>query len=71
VLSICGISFKSGGTAFLVKKVERMCKAVIKANGGYFEEFKIGNAAPRLTNNCHVPQLFPSNESSGHVTGLY
>ena len=43
-LSICGNSFKTVGKAFLVKLVERMprvCKAVIKAKGGYFEESKI------------------------------
>ena len=44
VLSICGNSFKTFGKAFLMKLVERMprvCKAVIKAKGGYFEESKI------------------------------
>jgi hypothetical protein len=44
VLSICGNSFKTVGKAFQVKLVERMprvCKAVIKANGVYFEESKI------------------------------
>jgi hypothetical protein len=44
VLSICGNSFKTVGKAFQVKLVERMprvCKAVIKAKGGYFEESKI------------------------------
>ena len=43
-LSICGNSFKTVGKAFQVKLVERMprlCKAVIKAKCGYFEEFKI------------------------------
>jgi hypothetical protein len=41
VLSICGSSFKTFGKAFQVKLVERMprvCKAVIKAQGGNFEE---------------------------------
>ena len=41
MLSICGNSFKNVGKAFQVKLFEimpRMCKAVIKANGGYFEE---------------------------------
>jgi hypothetical protein len=41
VLSICGNSFKTVEKAFLMKLVERMprvCKAVIKAKGGYFEE---------------------------------
>jgi hypothetical protein len=41
VLSIYGNSFKTVGKAFRVKLVERMtrvCKAVIKAKGGYFEE---------------------------------
>jgi hypothetical protein len=41
VLSICGNSFRTVGKAFQVKLVERMsrvCKAVIKAKGGYFEE---------------------------------
>ena len=45
VLSICG-NFKTVGKAFLMKLVERMprvCKAVIKAKGGYFEESKIKN----------------------------
>ena len=44
VLSICGNSFKTIGKAFQVKLVERMprvCKAVIKAKSGYFEESKI------------------------------
>jgi hypothetical protein len=37
----CGNSFKTTGKAFQVKLVERMprvCKAVIKAKGGYFEK---------------------------------
>jgi hypothetical protein len=37
-------SFKTIGKAFQVKLVERMprvCKAVITAKSGYFEEFKI------------------------------
>jgi hypothetical protein len=41
VLSICGNSFKTIGKVFQVKLVEimpRVCKAVIKAKGGYFEE---------------------------------
>jgi hypothetical protein len=41
VLGICGNSFKTVGTAFQVKLVERMprvCKAAIKAKSGYFEE---------------------------------
>jgi hypothetical protein len=44
VLSICGNSFKTVEIAFQVKLVERMpivCKAVIKAKGGYFEESQI------------------------------
>jgi hypothetical protein len=44
VLSICGSSFKTVGKAFQVKLVERMprvCKAAVKAKGGYFEESKI------------------------------
>ena len=44
VLSICGNSFKIVGKAFLMKLVERMprvCKAVIKAKGGYFEESQL------------------------------
>jgi hypothetical protein len=44
VLGIYGNSFKTVGIAFLMKLVERMprvCKAVIKAKGGYFEESKI------------------------------
>ena len=46
VLSICEISFKTVGKAFLMELVERMprvCKAVIKAKGGYFEEPQIYN----------------------------
>jgi hypothetical protein len=42
--SACGNSFKTVGKAFLMKLVERMprvCKAAIKAKGGYFEESKI------------------------------
>ena len=44
VLSICGNSFKTVGKAFqvkLVERIQRVCKAVIKAKGGYFEEFQI------------------------------
>jgi hypothetical protein len=44
VLSICGNYFKTVGKAFLMKLVERMprvCNAVIKENGGYFEESQI------------------------------
>jgi hypothetical protein len=44
VLSICGKSFKTDGKAFLMNLVERMprvCKAFMKAKGGYFEESKI------------------------------
>ena len=44
VLSICGNSFKTVEKALQVKLVERMprvCKAVIKAKGGYFEKSKI------------------------------
>jgi hypothetical protein len=44
VLSICETSFKTAGKAFQVKLVERMprvCKAVITAKGGYFEESQI------------------------------
>ena len=41
MLSICENSFKTVGKAFQVKLVERMPKAVIKAKGGYFEEYKI------------------------------
>jgi hypothetical protein len=44
VLRICGNSFKTVGKAFHVKLVERMprvCKAVIKTKGGYFEESQI------------------------------
>jgi hypothetical protein len=44
VRSISGNSFKTVGKAFQVKLVERMprvCKAVIKAKSGYFEESKI------------------------------
>jgi hypothetical protein len=45
VLSIlCGNSFKTVGKSFQVKLVEsmqRVCKAVIKAKDGYFEESQI------------------------------
>jgi hypothetical protein len=44
VLSICGNCFKTVGKAFLMKLVERMprvCKDVINAKGGYFEESQI------------------------------
>jgi hypothetical protein len=44
VLSICGNSFNTVGNAFQVKLVERMprvCKAIIKAKLGYFEESQI------------------------------
>jgi hypothetical protein len=43
VLNICGNSFKTVGKAFQVKLVERkprVCKAVIKAMGGSFEDLK-------------------------------
>ena len=43
MLSICGNSFKTVGKAFQVKLVERMprvCKAVIKAKGGYLKNLK-------------------------------
>ena len=38
---MCGNSFKTVEIAFLMKLVESVCKAVIKANGGYFEESKM------------------------------
>ena len=44
ILTICGNSFKTVGKAIQVKLVDRMprvCKAVIKAKCGYFEESKI------------------------------
>jgi hypothetical protein len=44
VLSICENSGKTVGKAFQVKLVERMprvCKAGIKAKGGYLEESQI------------------------------
>jgi hypothetical protein len=44
VLSTFGNSFKTVGKAFQVKLAERMprlCKAAIKAKGGYFEESRI------------------------------
>jgi hypothetical protein len=44
VLSIYGNSFKTVGEAFQVKLVEKMlrvCKAVSKAKGVYFEESQI------------------------------
>jgi hypothetical protein len=46
VLSVCGNSIKTVGKAFQVKLVERMprvCKAIIKAKGGYFEKSQISN----------------------------
>jgi hypothetical protein len=46
VLSVCGNSFKTVVKVFLMKLVERMqrvCNAVIKAKGGYFEESKTLN----------------------------
>jgi hypothetical protein len=46
MLSICGKTFKTVGKALQVKLVERMprvCKAVTKAKGGYFEESQILN----------------------------
>ena len=42
VLSMCGNSFKTVGKAFpmkLVERIPRVCKAVFKAKGGYFEEY--------------------------------
>jgi hypothetical protein len=44
VLSICGYSFKTVEKTFqvkLVKRMPRVCKAAIKAKGGYFEESQI------------------------------
>jgi hypothetical protein len=41
MLRICGNSFKTVGKAFLMKllyRMPRVCKTVIKAKGGYFEE---------------------------------
>jgi hypothetical protein len=46
VLNTCGNSFKTVEKAFQVKLVERrprVCKAVIKAKSGYFEESQIKN----------------------------
>jgi hypothetical protein len=43
---MCGNSFKTIGKAFqgkLVERIPRVCKAVIKAKGGYFEESQIYN----------------------------
>jgi hypothetical protein len=43
VLSICGNSFNTAGKVFQVKLIERMprvCKAVIKAKGGYLKNLK-------------------------------
>jgi hypothetical protein len=37
VLSICGNAFQ----VKLIERMPRVCKAVIKAKGGYFEESKI------------------------------
>ena len=42
-VGLCGKAFKTAGKALQVKLVERMprvCKAVIKAKDGYFEELK-------------------------------
>jgi hypothetical protein len=39
--SVCGNTFKTVGKTFqgkLVKRMPRVCKAVIKSKGGYFEE---------------------------------
>jgi hypothetical protein len=44
VLSICGNSFKTVGKEFqvkLVKRMPRVCKAVIRAKDGYFKESQI------------------------------
>ena len=44
MLRMCGNSFKTVGKAFqvkLAKRIPRVCKAVIKAKGVYFEESKI------------------------------
>jgi hypothetical protein len=42
VLSMCGNSFKTVGNEFQVQeRMPRVCKAVIKANGGYLQESKI------------------------------
>ena len=41
--TVCGNSFKTVGKSFLMKLVERMprvCKAVIKAKGGYLKNLK-------------------------------
>jgi hypothetical protein len=46
VLSICGNSIKTVGKSVLMMLIERMprvCKAVVKAKGGYFEESQILN----------------------------
>jgi hypothetical protein len=43
VLGISGNSFKTVGKAFqvkLVKRMSRVCKAVIKAKGGYLKNLK-------------------------------
>ena len=42
--TVCGNSFKTVGKAFQVKlgeRMQRVCKAVIKAKGVYFDESKI------------------------------
>jgi hypothetical protein len=44
VLSIYGNSFKNVGKAFqvnLVERIPRVCKALVKAKDGYFEESQI------------------------------
>ena len=61
MLSMCGNSFKNVGNAFQVKLVERMlsvCKAVIKAKGGYFEESQIWNIYFDLFNTFLVTTWF-------------
>ena len=64
VLSICGNSFKTVGKAFQVKLVEeipRVCKAVIKAKGGYFEESKKNSfLVTTLFNFCYFIVLMSS-----------
>jgi hypothetical protein len=65
VLNICGNSLKTVVKAIPMKLVERMpivCKAVIKAKGGYLEESNILNIRYRLLQDsmCYFIVLMSS-----------
>ena len=73
MLSICGNSFKTVGKAFHVKLVERMpsvCKAVIKAMGGYLLDMiwkcaHLSISGPTVDSACQSKnQAMKSNELS-------